>query len=56
MPTLSYSPETENPEIGFVLQNTLKLAIGFVLQTTRAAPPRYTVISDSNSPIRPWQK
>jgi hypothetical protein len=92
------SPETGNPEIGFVSQaapNPAGPQIGFVPHTTpsvpppnraprssfvgqlgklragclpaqaplpppappvAAAPPRYTVISDSNSPLRPWLK
>ena len=92
------SPETENPTIGFVSQparnpagpatptaqhgapQTPNPGFGFVPHTTPSAPPivgqvvnlrrvgnppvvpvvaaapRYTVISDSNSPLRPWLK
>jgi hypothetical protein len=64
------SPGRENPIIGFVLQPQPRSPeIGFVPHTTHnAAPlppsaspvrsslPRYTGISDINSPTRPWLK
>jgi hypothetical protein len=64
------SPNRKNPTIGFVLQPQPRSPeIGFVPHTThnaaqvppsvppvRTDPPRYTVISDINSPIRPWLK
>jgi hypothetical protein len=54
------SPETENPGIGFVSQSTPPAGYEpthvHPALPVAAAAPRYTVISDSNSPIRPWLK
>jgi hypothetical protein len=62
-PAVTDSSETENPEIGFVPQLRLQAPKSASFRKPprgprrcQPSPPRYTVISDSNSPTRPWLK